>query len=176
MQNSFRFTKWNHLFYFLLQGIISILKCSRYFICSESIKMSIFAWYLVFVFFFFQGSMQNPIKIPTGSIQDKAIEYFTFSYIHGSWLFILWFHCGFCNKKGTFRVFTGFGHLQTSETSGRNMTVELDSRHPLLPKTGWGKMKIWLILRGGDGKFCRYKCFQCWCKGEKHENQQNYNC
>ena len=126
MQNSFRFTKWNHLFYFLLQGIISILKCSRYFICSESIKMSIFAWYLVFVFFFFQGSMQNPIKIPTGSIQDKAIEYFTFSYIHGSWLFILWFHCGFCNKKGTFRVFTGFGHFQTSETSGRNMTVEFN--------------------------------------------------
>jgi hypothetical protein len=59
-----------------------------------------------------------------------------------SFLFILWFHCGFCNKKGTFRVFTGFGHLQTSETSGRNMTVELDSRHPLLPKTGWGKMKM----------------------------------
>jgi hypothetical protein len=59
----------------------------------------------------------------------------------------------FCNKKGTFRVFTGFGHLQTSETSGRNMTVELDSRHPLLPKTGWGKTKILLILRGGNGKF-----------------------
>ena len=56
-----------------------------------------------------------------------------------SFLFILWFHCGFCNKKGTLRVLTGFGHLQTSETSGRNMTVELDSRHPLLPKTGWGK-------------------------------------
>jgi hypothetical protein len=48
----------------------------------------------------------------------------------------------FVIKKGTFRVFTGYGHLQTSETSGRNMTVELDSRHPLLPKTGWGKMKI----------------------------------
>jgi hypothetical protein len=89
--------------------------------------------------------MQIPIKIPTGSIQDKEIEYFTFSYIHGSWLFILCFHCGFCNKKGTFRVFTGFGHLQTS---GRNMTVELDNRHSLLPNTGWGKMKIWLILRG----------------------------
>jgi hypothetical protein len=44
---------------------------------------------------------------------------------------------GFCNKKGTFRVFTGFGQLQTTETSGRNMTV--DSRHPLLPKAGWGK-------------------------------------
>ena len=28
--------------------------------------------------------MQIPIKIPTGSIQDKEIEYFTFSYIHGS--------------------------------------------------------------------------------------------
>jgi hypothetical protein len=89
--------------------------------------------------------MQIPIKIPTGSIQDKDIEYFTFSYIHGSWLFILCFHCGFCNKKGTFRVFTGFGHLQTS---GRNMNVELDNRHSLLPNTGCGKMKIWLILRG----------------------------
>jgi hypothetical protein len=81
--------------------------------------------------------MQIPITIPTGSIQE--IEYFTFSYIHGSSLFILWFHCGFCNKKGTYRVFTGFGHLQTSETSGKNMTVELDSRHPLLPKAGCGK-------------------------------------
>ena len=50
--NSFRFTQWNHLFYFLLQGIILILKCSRYFICSESIKkMSIFAWYFVFFIF-----------------------------------------------------------------------------------------------------------------------------
>jgi hypothetical protein len=28
--------------------------------------------------------MQIPIKIPTGCIQDKGIEYFTFSYIHGS--------------------------------------------------------------------------------------------
>ena len=141
--NSFRFTQWNHLFYFLLQGIILILKCSRYFICSESIKkMSIFACYLVFVFFFFKRSMQIPIKIPAGSIQDKEIEYFTFSYIHGSWLFILCLHCGICNKKGTFRVFTGFGHLQTSETSGRNMTVEIDSRHPLLPKAGWGKWRF----------------------------------
>jgi hypothetical protein len=42
-------------------------------------------------------------------------------------------------KQGTFRVFKGFDHLQTSETSGRKMTVELDSRHPLLPKVGWGK-------------------------------------
>jgi hypothetical protein len=33
---------------------------------------------------FFKRSMQIPIKIPTGSIQDKEIEYFTFSYIHGS--------------------------------------------------------------------------------------------
>ena len=34
---------------------------------------------------FFERSMPIPIKIPTGSIQDKEIEYFTFSYlIHGS--------------------------------------------------------------------------------------------
>ena len=31
------------------------------------------------------------------------------------------------NEHLACRVFTGFGHLQTSETSGRNMTVELDS-------------------------------------------------
>ena len=144
----------------------------RYFICSESIKkMSIFAWHLV------ERSMQIPIKIPTGSIQDKESEYFTFSYLHGSWLFIIWFHCGFCNKKGTFGIFTGFGHLQTSETSGRNMIVELDSRHPLLPITVWENEDLTLILRlGENGNFCKYKCFQCWCKGEKHENKQNYNC
>ena len=33
----------------------------------------------------------------------------------------------FAIKKWAFRVYTGFCHLQTSETSGRNMTVELDS-------------------------------------------------
>jgi hypothetical protein len=46
------------------------------------------------------------------------------------------FTADFVMKKGTFGNFTEFGHLQTSETSGRNMAVELDSRHPLLPKTG----------------------------------------
>ena len=30
-----------------------------------------------FSFLFFKRSMQIPIKIPTGSIQDKEIEYFT---------------------------------------------------------------------------------------------------
>jgi hypothetical protein len=56
---------------------------------------------MIFTFvFFFERSMQIPVKIPTGSIQDKEIEYFTFSYLHGSCLFILWLHCGFCNKKG----------------------------------------------------------------------------
>ena len=54
----------------------------------------------------------------------------------------------FVIKKGTFGIFTGFGHLQISETSGRNMTVELDSRHPLLPKTGWENEDLTLILRG----------------------------
>ena len=90
---------------------------------------------------------------------------------------MLWFHCGFCNKKGTFRVFTGFGLLQTLETSGRNMTVELDNRHLLLPKAGCGKGRFDSDLKKKKYRnFCRYKCFQCWCKGEKHENKQNYNC
>jgi hypothetical protein len=57
MQNSFRFPQWNHLFYFLLQGIFLILKCSKYFICLEFIKkMSIFAWYLVLYRFQFTFS------------------------------------------------------------------------------------------------------------------------
>ena len=42
-----------------------------------------------------------------------------------------------------------FGHLQTTETSGRNMAVELDSRHPRLPKPGWENEDLTLILRGG---------------------------
>ena len=144
MQNSIRFTQWNHLFYFLLQEIILILKCSRYFICSESIKkMSIFA-YLVLFSFFQEINADSHVSI-------QEIEYFTFSYIHGWWLFILWFHCGCCNKKWTFRGFTGFGLLQTSETSGRNMTVELDSRHPLLPKAGWGKWRFDSDLKKKNG-------------------------
>ena len=43
--------------------------------------------------------MLIPINIPTVSIQDKEIEYFTFNYLHGSWQFIVWFHCGFCKGK-----------------------------------------------------------------------------
>jgi hypothetical protein len=34
----------------------------------------------------------------------------------------------FVIKKGTFRIFPGFGHLHTSETSGKKMAVVLDSR------------------------------------------------
>jgi hypothetical protein len=34
-----------------------------------------------------------------------------------------------------------------SEMSGRNMAIELDSRHPLLPKTGWENEDLTLILR-----------------------------
>jgi hypothetical protein len=53
----------------------------------------------------------------------------------------------FVIKKGTFRNFPGFGHLKTSQTSGRNMAVELDSGHLLLPKTGWEDEDLTLILR-----------------------------
>ena len=53
----------------------------------------------------------------------------------------------FVIQQRTFRNFHGFGHLQTTETSGRNMAVELDSGHPLLPKTGWEDEDLNLILR-----------------------------
>jgi len=40
---------------------------------------------MIFTFvFFFERSIQVPITIPIGSIQNKEIEYFTFSYIHCS--------------------------------------------------------------------------------------------
>jgi hypothetical protein len=32
------------------------------------------------------------------------------------------------------------------------MTVELDSRHPLLPKTGWGKNENFTDFKGGKMK------------------------
>ena len=68
----------------------------------------------IYFCFLFWEINEIPIKIPTGSIQDKEIEYFTFSYLHGSCLFILWLHCGFCNKKGNIWDFSRFCHLQTS--------------------------------------------------------------
>jgi hypothetical protein len=74
--------------------------------------------------------------------------------------------------KGTFGIFTGFGHFQTSETLGRNMAVELDSRHPLLPKTGWENEDLTLILRGGMEMLADTSAFNARCKGKKHENKQ----
>jgi hypothetical protein len=53
----------------------------------------------------------------------------------------------FVIKKGTFGIFTGLGHLQMSETSDRNMAIELDSRHP---KTGKSDFK------NKNGNFSRY--------------------
>jgi hypothetical protein len=57
--------------------------------------------------------------------------------------------------QGTFMVFTGFGHFKTLETSGRNMTVELDNRHLLLPKAGWGKWRFDSDLKGENGNLFR---------------------
>ena len=98
--------------------------------------------------------------MPTGSIQDKEIENFTlviymvhdYSFFGSTADFVI--------KKGTFVIFPGFGHFQTSETSGRNMAVELDIRHPLLSNIGWQNEELTLISREKDGHFCRYKCFQ----------------
>ena len=88
--------------------------------------------------------------MPTGSIQDKEIEYFTlviymvhdYSFFGSTADFVI--------KKGKFVIFTGFGHFQTSETSGRNMAVELDIRHPLLSNIGWQNEELTLISRETD--------------------------
>ena len=111
--------------------------------------------------FFFERSMQIPIKILKAPFRIKKLIILPlviymvpdYSFFDSTADFVI--------KKGTFGIFTGFGHLQISETSGRNMTVELDSRHPLLPKTGWENENLTLILRGKNEIFCRYQCFQC---------------
>jgi hypothetical protein len=119
--------------------------------------------------------MQIPIKILTGSIQDKDIEYFTFSYLHGSWLFILWFHWGFCNEKKERLGF--FPDLTISKRQRRrNMAIELDSRHPLLPKIERENEDLTLILRGKKDFFADTSAFNARCKGIKHENKHNYIC
>ena len=51
------------------------------------------------------------------------------------------------NEHLACRVFTGFGHLQTSETSGRNMTVELDSGIRSFQKLDGENEDLTLILR-----------------------------
>jgi hypothetical protein len=71
-------------------------------------------------------------------------------------------------KKGTFGIFNGFGHLQTSETSGRNMAVELDSRHPLLLKTGWENGDLTLILRKQIESFADTSAFNARLVKEKN--------
>ena len=123
---------------------------------------------MIFSFvFFFERSMQILIKILKAPFRIKKLIILPlviymvhdYSFFDSTADFVI--------KKGTFGIFTGFGHLQISETSGRNMTVELDSRHPLLPKTGWGKMKIWLILRGGMENFADTSAFNA---GVKEKN------
>ena len=55
---------------------------------------------MIFSFvFFFERSMQIRIKILTDSIQEKEIEYFTFSYLHGSWYSFFGSTADFVMKK-----------------------------------------------------------------------------
>jgi len=55
------------------------------------------------------------------------------------------------------------------------MVVELDSRHPLLPKTGWENEDLTLILREKKWRFLQIQVLSMLGKGKKHENKQNYN-
>jgi hypothetical protein len=62
---------------------------------------------MIFTFvFFFERSTKVPTKIPVGSIHDKEIEHFTFSYIHCLWLFIIGLHCGFCDTTRNISEFS----------------------------------------------------------------------
>ena len=56
------------------------------------------------------------------------------------------------------------------------MAVELDSRHPLLPKTGWENEDLTLNFKKKMKIFADTSAFNARCKGKKHENKQNYNC
>ena len=86
----------------------------------------------------------------------------------------------FVMKKGTFGIFTGFGDVQTSETSGRKIAVELHSRHPLLQKSGWENEDLILILRKKMEIFADTSAFNARsrrCKRKKARKQTKlYDC
>ena len=56
-------------------------------------------------------------------------------------------------------VCTGFGHFKTLETSGRNMTVELDNRHRSFQKLDRENEDLTLILRGEMETFADASAF-----------------
>ena len=90
----------------------------KYFICLEFIKkMSIFAWYLV-LFSFLRDQCRFPFRIKKLNILPLLI-YMVHDYS---------FFCStadFVMKKGTFWIFTGFGHLALKQ-SGQNVIFEKD--------------------------------------------------
>jgi hypothetical protein len=95
-------SEWKHLLYFLLQGITLILKWSRYFICSESIKkMSNFAWYLV-LFSFLRDQCRFPYKFRQAPFRIKKLN--ILPLVDCSFF---GFTADFVMKKGTFGNFTG---------------------------------------------------------------------
>jgi hypothetical protein len=116
--------------------------------------MSIFAWYLVLF------SFLRDLPLVIYMVHDCSFFGFTADFVM---------------KKGTFGNFTGFGHLQTSETSGRNMAVVLDSRHPLLPKTGWENGDFTLILREKIESFADRSAFNARLVKKKN-TKKKYNC
>jgi hypothetical protein len=57
-----------------------------------------------------------------------------------------------------------------SETSGRKMAVELDSRHPLLPKTGWENEDLTKFKKKME-IFADTSAFNARCEGKKTRKQ-----
>jgi hypothetical protein len=95
-QVSYHLAKRFHLFYFLIQGIILILKYSRYFICSESIKkMSIFCMIFYSCFLFWEINVQIKFKIHSGWMifgQLTAVGLWNLAkYLVFTTFFSLWF-------------------------------------------------------------------------------------
>ena len=73
----------------------------------------------------------------------------------------------FCNeKKITFGIFTGFGHLQTSETSGRNMARRV--RQPAsTPSKNWmGKWRFYYDFKKKTEIFADTSAFNARWKGK----------
>ena len=97
--------------------------------------MSIFACYLL-LFPFLKDQFRFPLKFRQAPFRIKKLNILPLDIYIVRDYSLLGSTADFVKKKDDSGFPPGFGHLHTSDTSGRNMAVELDSRHPLLPKTG----------------------------------------
>ena len=131
---------------------------------------------MIFIFvFFFERLMQIPIKIPTGSIQDKEIECFTFIYLHDSWFMTIHSLAAlrFWNKK---RERLGFlPDFAISKRQRRRVEIRRRVRQPASAPSQ-SRMGKWFDSDFKGNKIFVLQKLGLRCKRKKTVYKHNYNC